>query len=580
MKLMWNYIKRYKRYLVLSVFCAFGFALIELGLPTLLAMMIDKGVAVKDFEVVKKIGLWMIGICSVGLIGLLSLAYSVSRMTTFIMRDLRRDIFRKIQGYSHLEYGKFGAASLNTRTMNDVYKIMTFLQTILRIGIIAPLMFISSFIMIIKTSPFLSWGLFIAIPIIIVGVIFIGKNAQPLSTNQQLGLDGINMIFKENLTGLRVIRAFGNESFQEERFKEVNNNYTKTSRKLFKLMGIAQPGFSFIFNIIFAFIIWFGAKLVGSGDLLVGNLVAFIEYIFHAMFSAMLFANVFMMYPLAAVSANRIQEILDSNSEIHHRENGIAKTETKGVIEFQDVTFAYPGESEEPVIKNVSFTAKPGETVAFIGSTGSGKSTLIQLIPRFYDVTRGRILIDGVDVKDYDIKILRQKIGYVPQKALLFTGTIEDNLRYGKHNLTLEELKDAVRVAQAEDFINQKPDGFETFLSEGGSNLSGGQKQRLAIARAIVRKPEIYIFDDSFSALDYRTDLKLRTALKEKTKDSTVLIVAQRVGTIKNADKIIVLNEGEVVAQGTHKELLKTSNIYYDIASSQLSKEELMKDEE
>ncbi|AFS78833.1 ABC transporter ATP-binding/permease protein [Gottschalkia acidurici 9a] len=580
MKLMWNYIKRYKIYLILSIFCASGFALIELGLPTLLAKMIDEGVSVKDFEIIKRLGIWMVAICCIGLVALAGLAYSVSKMTTFIMRDIRNDIFRKIQGYSHSEYEKFGAASLNTRTINDVYKIMAFLQTTLRIGIIAPLMFISSFIMIINTSPFLSLGLFIVVPIIVLGVILVGKKAEPLSTGQQLGLDSINMTIKENLTGLRVIRAFDNESFQKDRFNNVNGNYAKISKKLFKLMGIAQPASSFIFNIVFAFVIWFGAKLIGSGDLKVGNLVAFIEYIFHAMFSTMLFANVFIMYPLAAVSANRVQEILDSESEMNYKENEVLKKETKGVVEFQNVTFAYPGETEEPIIKNISFTAKPGETVAFIGSTGSGKSTLIQLIPRFYDVTKGKVLVDGVDVEDYDIEVLRQKIGYVPQKALLFTGTIADNLRYGKHDATIQELRYAAKIAQAEDFINQKPDGFETFLSEGGSNLSGGQKQRLAIARAIIRRPDIYIFDDSFSALDYQTDLKLRTALKDETKNSTVLIVAQRVGTIRNADKIVVLNKGEVVAMGTHKELLKTSDIYYDIASSQLSKEELMKDEE
>lgn len=579
MKLMMHYIGKYKRYVFMSIVCAFGFALIELGLPTLLAHIIDKGVVPKNFDVVKQSTLIMVAICLTGLIGFCGLAYVGGKITAYIMRDIRNDIFIKVQDYSHYEYGKFGAASLNTRTTNDVYKIMSFLQMTLRIGIIAPLMFVLSIVMIIRTSPALSWGLLGAIIPIIIGVIIIGKYADPLSTKQQQGLDSINMTFKESLTGVRVIRAFGNEKFQEERFKNVNELYMKVSKKLFKLMGFAQPGFLFVFNLVFAFVIWAGARLVGSGDIEVGNLVAFVEYIFHAMYSTMLFATVFIMYPLAAVSAERVKEILECDSKIN-TSIGKDNIKTSGLIEFKNVSFKYPDDSEENVIKNISFTAKPGEMVAFIGSTGSGKSTVIQLIPRFYDTTSGEVLIDGVNVKDYDINYLRKNIGYVPQKALLFTGTIKDNLNYGKEDASTEDLWDALKISQAYDFINDKPDKLDTFLSEGGNNLSGGQKQRLCIARAVIRKPNIYIFDDSFSALDYKTDAKLREALKKETVNSTVLIVAQRVGTIRNADKIIVLNNGEIVAEGTHKELLKTSEVYYDIASSQLSREELIRDEE
>ena len=340
-------------------------------------------------------------------------------------------------------------------------------------------------------------------------------------------------------------------------------------------MAVPQPGFSFIFNIILAIVIWFGASQINLGQLQVGELVAFIEYIFHALFSFMLLATVFMMYPRAAVSAHRIERILERVPRVTENINGITESKTHGYITFENVTFAYPGNSDEPILRDVSFSAKPGETVAFIGSTGSGKSTLIQLIPRFYDVTKGRIIIDGEDIRDYNLSFLRQKIGFIPQKALLFTGTISENIRYGKHDATQEEIESASKTAQAFDFINQKPDKFNEFLAEGGSNMSGGQKQRLSIARAIVKKPDIYIFDDSFSALDYQTDVKLRTALNSITKESTVLIVAQRVSTIMNADKILVLNEGNVVAEGTHRELLKTCDIYYDIASSQLTKEEL-----
>lgn len=578
MKLMLNYIKRYKAFIAMNIICGFGFVLIELGLPTLLAQIVNEGVLPRDFDRVIHLGIIMAVICVIGLIGIIALAYSSSKITAFIMRDIRNDVFKKVQVYSHKEYGKFGAASLNTRTTNDVFKIMTFLQAALRIGVIAPLMLVSSLFMIIRTSPSLSWSLLGALPAIILGVIVIAKKASPLSTGQQLGLDNINMIFKESLTGLRVIRAFNNEDFQGDRFKKVNETYENVTKKLFKLMGFAQPGFMFIFTIVLGAVLIVGASLIGSMELQVGNLMAFIEYIFHAMFSTMLFANIFIMYPLAAVSANRIQEVLDSNSEIE--ENKESKNLiTNGEVEFKNVSFSYSGEDEGNIIKNISFTAKPGETLAIIGSTGSGKSTLIQLIPRFYDISSGSVLIDGVDVKDYSIKHLRDKIGFVSQKALLFTGSIKDNLLYGNKDASIDELQHASNIAQAEDFIKNKEKGFDEFLSEGGSNLSGGQKQRLSIARAIAKKAKIYIFDDSFSALDYKTDASLRAALKEETKDSTLIIVAQRVGTIRNADKIIVLNEGEIVAEGTHRELLKNSDVYYDIAASQLSREELIRDE-
>ena len=365
------------------------------------------------------------------------------------------------------------------------------------------------------------------------------------------------------------------EKFEEMRFKFVNDAYTNSSKSLFHLMAVAQPGFFFLFNIVMVLIIWNGTVQINQGALEVGTLIAFIEYIFHALFSFMLFATVFMMYPRANVSALRIQEAFDMDPLIKDNPEKTAEPTEKSSLEFRDVTFAYPGHAESPVIRNVSFTAKPGETVAFIGSTGSGKSTLIQLIPRFYDVTEGQVLVDGMDVREYQLKDLRNKIGYIPQKAQLFTGTIADNLRYGKEDATQAEMEQAAEIAQASEFIAQKPDGYQEELSEGGNNFSGGQKQRLAIARAVIRKPEIYIFDDSFSALDYQTDAKLRARLKKETTECAVLIVAQRVGTIMHADKIVVLNEGDVVGIGTHRELLDSCPIYYDIAASQLTKEEL-----
>ncbi|EOH85930.1 multidrug efflux ABC transporter subunit EfrA [Enterococcus villorum] len=575
MELMWHYTMRYKKYLILNFICVFGFILIELGLPTILARMIDVGIRNDDFDYVKQQGIWMIVITVIGIVMNILLGYFGSRITTNIVADIRDDLFQKIQSYSHQEYETLGVSSLITRTTNDAYQIMLFLQNILRIGFMAPMMFIVSLYMVMRTSVSLGFYVIGALPILLLAVIAIAKFSEPLSKKQQKNLDKINSILRENLSGLRVIRAFVNEKFEEKRFAKVNDNYAKSSKSLFRLMAIAQPGFYFLFNIVMVLIIWSGTIQIDAGTLQVGDLIAFIEYIFHALFSFMLFASVFMMYPRAAVSAGRIQEALDASPAITEDPNGVSETTTKGYIEFRNVTFAYPGHAQEPVIRNVSFTASPGETVAFIGSTGSGKSTLIQLIPRFYDVSEGEILIDGVDVRHYRLSKLRNKIGFIPQKALLFTGTIADNLRYGKEDATQEEMERAAEIAQATDFISKKTDGYNELLSEGGSNFSGGQKQRLAIARAIIRRPEIYIFDDSFSALDYQTDAKLRARLKKETTESTVLIVAQRVGTIMHADKIIVLNEGEVVGIGTHRELLENCPIYYDIAASQLSKEEL-----
>ena len=575
MKLMWHYTMRYKKLLLFDFLCVFGFILIELGLPTILAQMIDRAIPQKDGNLVNQLGLLMLLVVVIGVAMNIMLGYFTTRITTNIVADIRDDLFAKTQSYSHQEYEAIGVSSLITRVTNDAYQIMLFLQNILRMGFMTPMMFIVSLYMIFRTSPSLSWFVLGALPLLLIAVVVIAKFSEPLSTKQQKNLDKINGILRENLSGLRVIRAFVNEKFEESRFNKVNSAYAESSKSLFRLMAVAQPGFTFLFNIVMVLIIWFGTKQIDAGTLQIGDLIAFIEYIFHALFSFMLFASVFMMYPRAAVSAKRIQEALDAESQIKDPQNPVTATETHGYVTFENVTFAYPGHAQSPVIRNVSFTAKPGETVAFIGSTGSGKSTLIQLIPRFYDVSEGRVLVDGVDVRDMSMAALRQKIGYIPQKALLFSGTIAENLRYGKEDATVAEMERAVDIAQAADFIAELPEGFDAHLSEGGTNFSGGQKQRLSIARAVIREPEIYIFDDSFSALDYQTDAKLRARLKQETTQSTVLIVAQRVGTIMHADKIIVLNEGDVIGMGTHEELLATCPVYYDIAASQLSEEEL-----
>ncbi|MDU6522838.1 ABC transporter ATP-binding protein [Enterococcus devriesei] len=575
MKLMLRYTWRYKKLLFFDFISVFGFILIELGLPTILAMMIDKGIGNNDFSYVQRMGMVMIAITVVGIIMSISLRYFSSQITSRMVAAIRDDLFEKVQNFSHSEYEQIGVPSLITRATNDAYQIMLFMQNILTTGFMTPMMFGMSLYLIMRTSPGLGIYVLLALPILLLAVLLIAKYSEPLSTKQQNNLDNINGILRENLSGLRVIRAFVNEKFEEMRFRLVNDAYTNSSKSLFHLMAVAQPGFFFLFNIVMVLIIWNGTIQIDQGSLEVGTLIAFIEYIFHALFSFMLFATVFMMYPRANVSAQRIQEIFDMDPLIKDNPAAIVEPKEKSTLEFRDVTFAYPGHAESPVIRNVSFTANPGETVAFIGSTGSGKSTLIQLIPRFYDVTEGQVLVDGQDVRAYRLKDLREKIGYIPQKAQLFTGTIEENLRYGKKDATQAEMEEAAEIAQAAEFISQKPNGYQEELAEGGGNFSGGQKQRLAIARAVIRRPEIYIFDDSFSALDYQTDARLRARLKKETTQAAVLIVAQRVGTIMHADKIVVLNEGDVVGIGTHRQLLENCPIYYDIAASQLSKEEL-----
>ena len=574
MKLILKYLKNYKLLVVINVISVFGFALVELGIPTIMAKVIDSGIANRDIQYIKRMGGVIVIISILGVAGTILLGYCSAKISTGITRDIRNDIFKKAQEFSHSEYDKFGISSMITRTTNDAFVLLQFVNTLLRTAVLTPVMFGISLVLILRTSVKLSTVLAITVPFIVIGVIIIAKISEPLSETQQKRLDKLNRISRENLTGIRVIRAFGNDNHEKERFEDTNEAYASVSKKLFKLMAVSQPSFFLLLNVAILAIFWVSSNMIDAGTLQIGELVAFIEYLFHAMFSLMLFSMVFVMYPKAQVSANRIEELLNEEPLIKNPENGVKQTEVKGEVEFDNVTFVYPN-GEEPVLKNISFKCKKGEMIAFIGSTGSGKSTLINLIPRFYDVTEGSIKVDGVDVRDYDLKALRKKIGFIPQKTLLFTGSISSNIKFGKKNAKTGEVVHSAKVAQAYDFISKKPKQFEEIISEGGKNVSGGQKQRLSIARALVRKPEIYIFDDSFSALDFKTDSILRERLKEETKESVVLVVAQRVGSIMEADRIVVLNEGEIVGIGKHKELLKNCTIYNEIASSQLTKEEL-----
>lgn len=567
---IWSYLKRYPKWLLLDFLGAIFFVIVNLGLPTVLARMIDQGINQGNEEKLYFWAIVMLVIIVLGTFGRVVLSYAASKLTTNMVKDMRNDVYAKLQEYSHHEYEQIGVSSLVTRITSDAFVLMQFAEQTLKLGVITPMMMLSSILMIFLTSPSLAWIVAFSVPFLAVVVLYVAVKTRPLSEKQQKTLDKINQYVRENLMGLRVIRAFAREDFQENRFEEKNAIYADNSNRLFKLTGLTEPLFVQIIIAMIVAIVWFALDPLKQGSLQIGDLVAFIEYSFHALLSFLFLSNLFTMYPRTAVSSERLKEIMDMPISIDPNEDGIQETETHGYLEFDNVTFAYPGETESPVLHNISFTAKPGETIAFIGSTGSGKSTLVQLIPRFYDVTLGKIKVDGVDVRDYRLKSLRQKIGFIPQKALLFTGTIADNLRYGKEDASHEDLHQAADVAQAKDFIESREEGFATHLAEGGSNLSGGQKQRLSIARAVIKGPDIYIFDDSFSALDYRTDAILRRRLKEVTQDTTVLIVAQRVGTIMDADQIIVLDKGEIVARGRHEELMETNDIYREIAESQL----------
>ena len=574
MRLMLSYLKSYKGLVFLNFISVFGFALTELGIPTIISRMVDGGVASGDREYLLKMGGLIALISVVGILGTVVLGYCGARISTAVTCDIRNDLFEKVQSFSHREMNQLGVSSLITRTSNDALQIMNFMNIILRTAMLTPVMIVVSFTLIIMSSVKLSLIIAATVPFIILGVILVAKISGPVSERQQTALDGLNRIFRENLTGIRVIRSFNNDARETERFGKQNQAFTNQSKKLFTLMSSTEPLFFLLMNIAALAIYFVASQMIDQSALQVGQLMAFMEYLFHAMFSVMLFCLVFMMYPRANISAKRIEAVMNMTPDITDETVSTQRVHDdrepiKEVI-FEHVDFCYP-DGEEAVLKDISFSARAGQTTAIIGSTGSGKSTLIQLIPRFYDVTGGRVLVNGVDVRQINSHKLREHIGFVAQKANLFSGTIEENIRFGCSEATDEEIRHAADIAQAADFIMDKPKGFKERIVEGAGNLSGGQKQRLSIARALVRKPDIYIYDDSFSALDMKTDAVLRQALKPEVKNAIVIIVAQRVSTIMDADQILVLDEGHLAASGRHEELLKTCPLYYEIAASQLS---------
>ena len=521
----------------------------------------------------KMLALAFLGMAASILVGLLA-----SRVGAGVGRRLRENVFRKVVGFSNAEFDKFSTASLITRSTNDIQQIQLLLVMILRMVLYAPIMAIGGIWKVFHTNVGMSWiiGLAVAVIIVIVGFLFLV--VMPKFKLIQNQVDKLNLVSREILTGLSVIRAFGTQKYEEERFDDANKALTKTNLFVNRAMTFMMPLMMFVMNSIAVLIVWVGGHSINDGAMQVGDMMAFIQYTMQIIMAFLMICMISVMLPRAAVSAGRVDEVLTSETMIHDPKNpSHIPEEGKGKIVFDHVSFRYPG-AEEDVLHDISFTAEPGKTTAFIGSTGCGKSTLVNLIPRFYDVTDGKITIDGKDIRNVSQHELREKLGYVPQKAVLFSGDIASNILYGNPDGSEAEMTEAATIAQATEFIEQKKKKYKSTISQGGSNVSGGQKQRLSIARAIAKHPDIYIFDDSFSALDYKTDATLRAKLKEKTSESTVMIVAQRISTILHADQIIVLDDGQIVGKGTHKELLKTCEAYYQIASSQLSEKELEED--
>ena len=518
-------------------------------------------------------GMIMLGIAGLGMIIAIIVGYLVSKLAARISYFLRNAVVTKIMNFGLAEFKEFGSSSLITRSTNDIEQIKNFFVMLLRIVVFAPIMGIGAFMKVFDNP--LNWLIAVALICILVLISILFALAMPKFNRMQKLIDKMNLVSREIITGMSVIRTFGTEKHEEKRFDKANQKLTKTNLFVNRLMNIMMPSMMLVMNIISILIIWYGSKQIDIGTLQVGSLLAFITYTMQIIMSFLMISMVSVMLPRALVSLKRVKEILNKDISIVSSENPISFDENeKGTIEFKNVTFKYP-DADEAMLKNISFKADKGTTTAFIGSTGSGKSTLINLIPRFFDVTEGEITFDGVNIKDADIKELRNRIGYVPQKGILFTGTIASNLMLGNDNLSLDEMKKCASVSESLEFIDKKENNFDSDISQGGANVSGGQKQRLSIARAIAKNPEVYIFDDSFSALDFKTDAALRKNLKKHAKDATILIVAQRISTIMNADNIIVLNEGEVVGSGTHKELLKNCDVYKEIALSQLREEEL-----
>jgi ATP-binding cassette, subfamily B, multidrug efflux pump len=569
-----RFLKPYQMLLAIILLLAIGQSAANLYLPNLMSDIVNKGIAAFDTGFIWRTGGIMAIVAIGGTICALIGTYFSSRVATGMCRSLRTVLFEKVQNFSLHEFDMVSTASLITRTTNDTAQIQQVMVMILGMLITAPITLVVGIIMALKQDVSLSWILVATMPVLVSVIIFLLIKAVPLFSVMQVKLDKLNLILDENLTGVRVIRAFNCIRHEEQRFDEANRGVTDLAVKVNQLVALMMPVMMLSINVSSVAIIWFGSLRVAGGHLAIGAMFAFLQYAMQILFSLLMVALLFIMIPRAEASAKRINEILAMEPEIKDPQKIKPAKNLQGYVEFKNVTFSYHG-AEKPALTDISFLAKPGEVTAIIGGTGSGKSTLVNLIPRFYDVGSGQLLVDGVETRDITQANLRAKIGFVPQRANLFAGTINDNLRFGKENATDAEIKHAADIAQATEFINKMPEKFYSQISQGGTNVSGGQMQRLSIARALIREPEIYIFDDTFSALDFKTDANLRAALKTETRKSTVIIVAQRVSTVMDANQIIVLDDGRIVGIGKHKELMNTCDVYKGIVTSQLSATEI-----
>lgn len=566
-------------WLMFIILVGFTYAMVmaNLWLPDKMSEIVNNGIIKQDMPAIWHNGLAMILVTAAGGLCSIIIGFLASRIATGVAQKLRMKLFERVESFALADFNKFSTASLITRSTNDIQQIQMTSILLLRMALLAPIMAVGGLQKAIHNAPDLSWIIALAVSVLLVVIAVLFVIAVPRFKKLQTLVDKLNLVTRENLVGLKVIRAFHNEKIEQKKFQQANTELNKMNLFVNRLMMLLDPIMTLVMNFSSVAIVWFGAHLISSGNLQIGNMMAFLEYAMQVIISFLLLSMVFIMVPRAAVSVKRVGEVLDTlPSIVDPQSPQQLPNDATGKIEFKDVTFTYP-DADLPVLSNINFTAEPGQTTAFIGSTGSGKSTLINLIPRFYDVSAGQILLDGVDIRNVKLEDLYDQIGYVPQKGVLFSGTIASNIKYGNAKASQKLVEKSAKIAQAAEFISELKNGYKNDIAQGGSNVSGGQRQRLSIARAIAVEPNVYIFDDSFSALDFKTDAKLRSALAKETKHKTVLIVGQRINTIMNADKIIVLDEGKIVGQGTHQELMKNCEVYQEIAASQLSEDDLQK---